>query len=127
LRFVEPTRAQRSSAPLQSREHLDRALVRHRAFGVKHAAVPLEHADAAFEERTVARPRDPAHDRQVARPGHEQANVDIVACRRTQRLDVRGQANEIGVRKPQASMRRGGDELIEAEQSAGIRDGGDHP
>jgi hypothetical protein len=102
------------------------APVRHRGLGVDHGPVPLEHLDAALEQRAIARPRDGLHDPHVAAAsGHQQAHVDAVLGGRAQRLHVGARARVIGIREPEPPSRERGHELVETEQPGGSRRRGD--
>ena len=94
------------------RAHARPAIVGDRALGVQHAAVPLEHPHARFQQRPVAGAGQRPQHRDVAGPGDQQAHVHAIAGGRTQRLHVGGDAHEVGVGQPQplaAPARRSAD------------------
>ena len=97
------------------------ARVGHCGLRMQHCSVPLEHAHARFDQRTVARARKWLHEHHVGRVGHQQSHVDAVLGRRAQALDVRGRSGVVRVGQPQPLSCKRGDQLVEAEHASGSR------
>ena len=68
------------------------------------------------EQRPVSRARERPEDGNVGAAWHEQADVDAVEGRRTQRLHVGRQAGEIGIAEPERVARGGRDQLVHPQQ-----------
>ena len=97
------------------------AAVGDRRLRMQHGPVPLEHADAALEQRPVPGTGDRPQRGNVGRPWHEQSHVHAVGRRRPQRLHVGRRACVIRVGEPQRFLRHRRDELIHAQQAGRVR------
>ena len=92
---------------------------------MNHRTVPLEHTHARFEKRPVSGPREQANERNVGSTRHEQANIDTVPRGGAQRLHVCSRTGVIGVGQPECFPSHRRDQLIDPEQTRGVRNGGD--
>ena len=91
-----------------------------------HRAVPLVHADTAFEQRPVTRARERLDQRNIGGTWHQKPNVDAVPCGGPQRFDVRSGPPVIGIAQPQRLARHRRHQLIHPQQSGRIRNGRHH-
>ena len=96
------------------------------ALRMQHRAVPFEHPHARLQQRPIPCARQRRQRRNVARPRNQQPDVDTVARRRSERLDVRRGADEVRVGQPQMPARERRDREIEPVGSRCARCTRDH-
>ena len=89
------------------RSHPHPAPVHDARLGVHHLALPFPDSDAVGEQPAIIAPREQGDPGMVVAARHEHADVDAVARRPRECLDLGPGGREVGARDPDGALRGG--------------------